>query len=79
MSEAIEITGSSTQERLSKVDMAIDAVLTGGQEYQIGSRRLTRADLKQLYAMRNDLQAQVNSEKPSALFDNTYVAEFMGR
>lgn len=67
------------QEMLSEINKAICTVLAGGQSYQIGTRRLTRADLKQLYEMKNEFEAQVNAESGNELFDNTYVARFEGR
>ena len=69
----------STQDMLEKVNEAIMAIAIGGQSYRIGSRQLTRADLKQLYAMKNDLTAQLVSEKSTGLLDDCYVAEFDGR
>ena len=69
----------STQEMLDQVNAAIMAIAVGGQSYKIGSRSLTRADLKQLYAMKNDLTAQLASENSGGLFDDCYVGIFDGR
>lgn len=66
-------------EMLQQVNEAITKVLIGGQSYQIGSRKLTRADLSTLRAMKKELQAEVNAEGSSSLLDNTYVAFFDGR
>ena len=66
-------------EMLQQVNEAITKVLIGGQSYQIGSRKLTRADLSMLRAMKKELQAAVNAEGSSSLLDNTYVAFFDGR
>lgn len=66
-------------EMLEHVNEAIIAITVGGQSYKIGSRQLTRADLKQLYAMKNDLQAQVASQSSGGLLDDCYVAIFDGR
>ena len=60
---------------LSEIDEAITKVVSGAQSYKIGSRQLTRADLKELYAIRNDLLAQANAGQDGFL-DNTYVAVF---
>lgn len=60
---------------LAEVNAAITRILVGGQSYKIGSRQLTRADLSKLYAMRNDLQAQVASGN-AGLLDDCYVAVF---
>lgn len=65
-------------ELLAQVNAAINTILVGGQSYKIGSRQLNRADLKELYAIRNDLQAQVAAGTPG-LLDDCYVAVFDGR
>lgn len=64
---------------LSQVNQAIMNIMVGGQSYQIGSRKLTRADLSTLRTMKKELEAQVNAEGSSELLDNTYVAVFEGR
>ena len=47
--ESKELDGNvSTVELLGEVKTAIRKILIGGQSYQIGSRKLTRADLYQL-------------------------------
>ena len=69
----------SAQEMLDQVNKAIYAICVGGQSYKIGSRSLTRADLKQLYAMKNDLTAQVAAENSGGLLDDCYTAYFDGR
>lgn len=69
----------STQDMLDQVNAAIMAIAVGGQSYKIGSRSLTRADLKQLYAMKNDLTAQLASEQSTGLLDDCYVGVFDGR
>ncbi len=67
------------QQRLTEVNKAIQAVLLGGQSYKLGSRSVTRADLALLRQMRDDLEAQINSEAPSNLIRDTFVAVFDGR
>ena len=69
----------TAQEMLDAVNKAIIAIAVGGQSYKIGSRSLTRADLKQLYSMKNDLMAQVASENSGTLLDDCYVGIFSGR
>ncbi len=69
----------STKDMLNQVNAAIMAIAVGGQSYKIGSRSLTRADLKQLYAMKNDLTAQIAAENSGGLLDDCYVAYFDGR
>lgn len=73
---AAEVT---TESLLQSVNEAIAAVAIGGQSYKIGSRSLTRANLSELYAMRDKLSAEVAAKNSSGLFADTYVAEFMGR
>lgn len=68
----------SVEERLVEVNKAISNILVGGQEYRIGSRSLTRADLGKLLEMQRDLQAQL-SNQDSGLMDNTYLGVFEGR
>ena len=70
---------ANTKEMLEEVNNAISAVLVGGQSYKIGSRNLTRADLKELYKMKNDLQAQLSQEASTGLFDDCYVGVFDSR
>lgn len=69
----------TAQGMLEQVNNAIYSVLVGGQSYQIGSRKLTRADLKLLNEMKNDLMGQVAAQGSSSLLDDTYVAIFDGR
>ena len=47
------------RELLEQVKKAISAILTGAQSYTIGSRSLSRADLKSLLEWRDELYAQV--------------------
>lgn len=71
---------ATTKDMLDSVNSAIVAIAVGGQSYKIGSRSLTRADLKQLYAIKNDLTAQLAQENNSnGLLDDCYVAVFDGR
>ncbi len=66
-------------EELAEVQLAISRVTLGGQSYQMGSRKLTRAEYSALVARQKELQAQVAAEGNSGLFDDTYVAVFDGR
>lgn len=63
------------QELLEQINQAIVNITVGGQSYRIGSRQLTRADLKTLYNIKNDLMAQVAGGTPGFL-DDCYVAVF---
>jgi len=67
------------RQRLAQVNEAITAVLYGGQSYKLGGLSLTRADLSQLRALRDDLEAQVAQETGAGLLDRTSVACFDGR
>lgn len=71
----------SKQEMLYGLNKAIYAITVGGQSYKIGSRSLTRADLKQLYAMKNDMEAQIAREEAgdNGLLGDCYVGVFDGR
>ena len=71
----------SKQEMLDGLNKAIYAITVGGQSYKIGSRSLTRADLKQLYAMKNDMEAQIAREEAgdNGLLGDCYVGIFDGR
>lgn len=70
---------ATTKDMLDSINAAIMAITAGGQSYKIGSRSLTRADLKQLYSMRNDLTAELAAENSTGLLDDCYVAVFDGR
>ena len=72
-------TEITSEEMLESVNSAIVAITSGGQSYKIGSRELTRANLKDLYKIKNDLAAQVNSNSGSHLFDGCYIGVFSGR
>ena len=73
-----EVAGTPA-ERLAQVQEAIYKVLYGGQSYQIGSRKLTRADLSLLREMEKELKAEVAADNASILIDDTYVAVFDGK
>ena len=65
----------TAEEKLVEVNTAISKILIGGQEYKIGTRSLTRADLGTLLEMQKDLQAQIANQN-GHLMDNTYLAVF---
>ena len=61
--ESKELDGNvSTAELLGEVKTAIRKILIGGQSYQIGSRKLTRADLYQLRKLKEELEAEIAAE-----------------
>lgn len=65
------------QEMLQQINNAITAIEIGGQEYQIGNRRLKRADLSLLYQRQKELMQQVDSEKINgSCLNNTFIAVF---
>jgi len=67
----------SISEQLQQVNDAIAAIEIGGQEYQIGTRRLKRADLSLLYQRQKELKQQIEAEKTDGFgLSNTYVAVF---
>ena len=64
------------KEMLSEINKAILTILNGSQEYTIGSRKLKRADLAELYKMRKELESQVAADETAGngFFDDCYVA-----
>lgn len=74
--ETARISASQTdlKRRLDAVSEAINAILYGGQEYTIGSRKLKRADLKQLLEEQSRLEARINADNANGFLDDTYVA-----
>lgn len=52
-----------TKERLAEVRLAIRTILISGQSYQIGTRKLSRADLGLLRQMETDLEAEIAAEE----------------
>ncbi len=64
-------------EQLAQVNAAIAAVLVSGQSYKLGNMSLTRADLAELRALRDQLEAV--QESSDELWPRTYVARFDGR
>ncbi len=54
---------------LAQIEAAIEALLTGGaSSYSIGSRSVTKLDLKTLFEERRMLQMQVQRESGSGAF-----------
>lgn len=65
---------------LSQVDEAISAIMDGGQSYKIGSRSLTRANLTELVALRNQLKTETaSSADADSSIPGVNVALFSGR
>ena len=60
---------ASSASLLAQVEAAIEALLTGGaSSYSIGSRSVSKLDLKTLFEERNILQMQVQRESGSGGF-----------
>lgn len=51
--------GGTLQEQLTAVETAIQGVLTGAQQYSLGGRALTRANLAELRKERSRLEAKI--------------------
>lgn len=66
------------RQRLEQINKAIETILVGGQSYKIGSRSLTRADLGMLKSMREDLEAQLDTDQSGPLLSRTSVAFLTG-
>lgn len=56
------------RERLKKINEAIDAVLFGGQEYNIDNRRIRRADLSELLRERDRIERELAIVENDGLF-----------
>ncbi len=50
------------EEQLASVQDAIEKIESGAQEYQIGGRKLTRADLATLYAREAALKSAIATQ-----------------
>lgn len=61
-------------EMLEFVRAAIVEITLHGKSYKIGDREFTRADLNDLRALRNDLQASINAAS-STTADRTNYAQ----
>ena len=61
---------------LTQVRAAITAILSGAQEYRIGSRSLRRADLGLLYTERTRLEKEIAEIENGGMFRAAY---FEGR
>lgn len=66
-------------QELEEVELALSRVALGGQSYQIGSRKLTRADYSALVERKKELVAEIAADEDSGLIDDTFVAVFQGR
>lgn len=66
---------SSQAEQLQTLNEAICKIMVGGQSYKIGTRSLTRADLKTLIAERDRLEAQLEG-RGTTLLAGAYAADF---
>lgn len=62
----------TTQEQLDQINQAISTVENGAQEYQIGSRKVSRPNIFNLYRERERLEQKLAQETSGG----TYVAVF---
>ena len=67
------------RQRLEQINKAIETILVGGQSYKIGSRSLTRADLGMLKSMREDLEAQLDTDQSGPPAEPHLCGLFDGR
>lgn len=51
------------REQLKEIESAISAIISGAQEYRIGTRSLRRADLTILYRERDRLEKEIEAEE----------------
>lgn len=66
--------------RRTKIEGAIEEIYETGQSYQVGSRKVTRADLSTLESMLQRVEAQIAAaEATRGLLPNTFAARFEGR
>ena len=65
-------TLSELQTKLTEVETAISAVLTGGQKYQFNDGQIEtmveRGDLKQLREMKKELEFQISDLTPGGYY-----------
>ena len=62
-------------DQLSVLNDAIYKILVGGKSYKIGTRSVTRADLKTLIEERDRIESQLCGDGTS-LIDGAYAADF---
>ncbi|HWQ30679.1 MAG TPA: peptidylprolyl isomerase [Negativicutes bacterium] len=62
----------TTQDQLNQINGAISAVENGAQEYQIGSRRISKPNIYNLYRERERLEQKLAQENNGGI----YVAAF---
>jgi len=58
----------TTQEQIEQINDAITAIEGGAQEYQIGSRRIARPNIFNLYRERQRLEEKLLQEQNSGVF-----------
>lgn len=63
----------TTEEQLKQLNEAISAIENGAQEYQIGSRKIVKANISTLYSERVRLNYQLENERNNG---GIYVARF---
>ena len=58
----------SLETQLERVQMAIAAIESGAQSYQIANRKVTKGDLATLYAREKSLKAEIARARGGALY-----------
>lgn len=62
----------TTQQQIDQINKAIEAIENGAQEYQIGTKKITRANIATLYHERERLENKLYTERNGGV----YVATF---
>jgi len=65
----------TTQQQLDEINTAITAILTGAQEYNVGTRKVRKADLNFLTVERQRLEQKLQGE----LYNPVAVVRFSTR
>ena len=63
-------------DQLEQINIAINKIEGGCQEYTINGRRYVRPDLSKLYSQRQALQSQIAAIQNNGIGLNTFVARF---
>lgn len=68
---------TTTSQKLTQINSAIEKIENGAQEYRIGNRSVKRGDLAVLYKQREQLESKLIQEESFGPCGITYVAEFV--
>lgn len=72
----VTISVSDIRERLARVDLAIEKIESGAQEYRVGSRVVRRGDLAALYSERRRLEKDLKRAEITESGGGVYVAVY---